>query len=170
MRQWKNSFWRRWLTRWLVERLPTESVDKRSYLLQALGKVGDETALKHLIAAMKDPDETVRRFAISALVDYGGPYAVETLIEALRDPESDIRAAAATALGQSRDLRATDALIETLEDAEPSVRAQAVIALGHLQAREALIPLQHMMQNESSEWMLRYVTQAIAEIKGGSTE
>lgn len=170
-----NKFWRKWLTQWLINRLQTKSVEIRTYILQALGKVGDESALPAILNAVGDSNSTIRRFAVSALADLGDTRAVDALIGALNDSDTDIRAAAVTALGKFGDKRAENALIALLDDkvenpdgiGEISVRAQAVIGLGHLRSNQALPLLNQMMATESNEWMRRYISQAIKDIEGG---
>jgi len=165
-----NKFWRKWLTRWLINRLRTKSVEIRTYILQALGKVGDESALPAILDAVKDSNSTIRRFAVSALADLGDTRAVDALIGALNDSETDIRVAATMALGRLGGKRAENALIALLDDKEISVRAQAVIALGHLRSNQALPLLNQMMATESNEWMRRYISQAIRDIEGYVSE
>ena len=168
MHQQKRSrFWRRWLTRWLIAQLRVKSLDIRTYVLQALGKVGDESALPVILNAAKDSNSTIRRYAVSALADMGDIRATDTLIEALGDSETDIRVEAVMALGKLRDKRADSVLIALLDDADMSVRAQAVISLGHIGSERALPLLNRMMENESGEWMRRYISEAIREIEGG---
>jgi HEAT repeat protein len=170
-----NKFWRKWLTRWLINRLQTKSVEIRTYILQALDKVGDESALSAILDAVGDSNSTIRRFAVSALADLGDTRAVDAIINALNDSETDIRVAATMALGRFGDKRAEDALIALLDDkvenpdgiGKISVRAQAVIALGHLRSNQALPLLRQMMATESNEWMRRYISQAIRDIEGG---
>lgn len=162
-----SSFWRRCLTRWLIARLRTKSEEKRTYILQALGKIGDETALPVILNAARDSNGTIRRFAISALADLGDTQAIDALIAALGDSESDIRATAAMSLGSLGDKKAENALIALLNDKEVSVRSQAIIALGRIGSSRALPMLNQMMIVESSEWMRRYMSQAIREIEGG---
>lgn len=162
-----NGFWRRWLTRRLIARLRTKSEETRTYILQALGKIGDETALPVILDAARDTNSAIRRFAVSALADLGNSQAIDALIVSLDDPETDIRAAAATALGMLGDRKAEDGLIALLSDEEISVKAQSVIALGHLGSDKALPLLNQMMVTESSEWMRRYISQAIRDIEGG---
>ena len=168
MNQQRHSrFWRRWLTRWLIARLRTGSEEMHTYILQALGKIGDESALPVILDAAKDSNGTIRRFAVSALADFGDARAIDALITALDDKEPDIRVAAVMALGESSDRRANDALMALLDDKDSAVRTQAVIALGHLGSDQALPLLNQMMDAESNEWVRRYISQAIREIEGG---
>ncbi|MDQ1317904.1 MAG: hypothetical protein QG588_1559 [Candidatus Poribacteria bacterium] len=163
----KNSFWRRWLTRWLIARLHTKSVDTRTYIIQALGKIGDETALPVILDYAKDTNSTIRRFAVSALADQRDIRAVDALIVALNDSENDIRSTAAISLGLLGNEKAENALIEILKDNDVTVRSQAVIALGHIGSSKSLIILNQMVFTEPNEWIRRYISQSILEIKGG---
>jgi HEAT repeat protein len=183
----KSGIWRRLLTRWLISRLQIKSVEIRTYILQALGKVGDKSAIPILLHAAKDTDNTIRRFAVSALADFGDTETINAIIDALNDLEADIRATAAMSLGllgdmqktnknnpltpivkgESINMRVEDALIERLGDKDISVRSQAIIALGNLRSSKAFSILSQMTSTESNEWIRRYISQAILEIKGG---
>jgi HEAT repeat protein len=163
-----SSFWRRWLTRRLIARLRTKSEETRTYMLQALGKIGDETALPVILDAARDASSTIRRFALSALADMGDARAIDTLIDALDDPEDDLRTAAAMGLGSFKDERAEDALIALLDTRNDSVRTQAVISLGNLGSIKALSTLKKIMANEPNEWIRRYISQSILEIERNS--
>jgi HEAT repeat protein len=101
------------------------------------------------------------------LADLGGTQAIDAIVAALDDSEADIRVAAAMLLGGLGDKRAENALIMLLDDEDVSVRTQAIIALGHLGSSQASPLLNQMLSTESSEWMLRYISQAIQEIEGG---
>jgi HEAT repeat protein len=183
-----SRFWRRWLTRRLINKLQKGSVETRTYILQALGKIGDESAFPVITNAAGDANSTIRRFAISALADLGDSRAIDTLISALDDPEADIRAAAVMGLSFFEtkklkqknvvdtkklkqknvvDERVENALIGLLSDEDSSVRTQAIISLGHLGSIRALHKLKQIMNNESNEWMRRYISQSIREIEGG---
>jgi HEAT repeat protein len=70
-------------------------------------------------------------------------------------------------VGSFGDERVENALIAILNDKDSSVRAQAIISLGHLGSIQALHKLKQIMNNESNEWMRRYISQSIREIEGG---
>jgi HEAT repeat protein len=163
----RSSIWRRWLTKWLKSRLKKDSVENRTYIIQALGKVGDESALPIILDSAHSEDSTIRRFAISALADLKDARAIDALIEALNDSENDIKATAVIALGFLDDKKAEIPLIELLKDRDNSVRSQAVIALGRLRSTQALPILEQMKNTEPNEWIRRYISEAILEIKGG---
>jgi HEAT repeat protein len=101
------------------------------------------------------------------LADQRDIRAVDALIVALNDSENDIRSTAAISLGLLGDEKAENALMEILNDNDVTVRSQAVIALGHIGSNKALIILNQMVFTEPNEWIRRYISQAILEIKGG---
>ena len=162
-----SNFWRRLLTKCLILGLRIKSVDVKAYILQALGKIGDDLADPIILDAAKSKDNTIRRFAISALADIGNDRAIDAIIDALNDKESDIRATAAMSLGLLGVMKAEDHLIELLDDKDDSVRTQAIIALGNLRSNKAFTKLNQMTLTETNEWIRRYISQAIIEIEGG---
>lgn len=163
-----RQMWRRWLSRRLLARFEKAATEEKTYLLQLLGRYGNGSALEPLLDAVRSSDCTLRRFAVSALADYGDARALDALIVATQDEESDIRAAAVMALSRFREVHVLDVLIQTLKDTHPAVRSQAVIALGHFGSTKSLPALKAILESEKSEWIRRYASQAIEEIKGGS--
>jgi HEAT repeat protein len=53
--------------------------EHRKFLVDALGAIGDRSAVPALVRALDDPDENVRAAAAESLGNLGGPYAVEAL-------------------------------------------------------------------------------------------
>jgi HEAT repeat protein len=143
-----------------------------------LGEMGDERAIPHLIAALRDSEWNVREAAEDALAQIGSP-AVEPLLKALR--EYQIRKFVIKILGRIKDERvldplfaqlrneefkeaATEALVEVgqpaverltavLNDKDKNVRKHAVIALGDIGVTECVDLLIEATQDE--EWEVR---------------
>ena len=63
-----------------AEKDPKKKVD----LLRVLGKIGDDTSLAQIRAALADPDETVVDAAVRALVDWPTPAARDDIYEVAR--------------------------------------------------------------------------------------
>ena len=57
---------------------------KKADLLRVLGKIGDDTSLAQIRAALADPDETVVDAAVRALVDWPTPAARDDIYEVAR--------------------------------------------------------------------------------------
>jgi HEAT repeat protein len=87
--------------------------------------------LDALIAAAKDPDETVRSKAIWALgvIDPTADAVVSTLLDAMKGSDNAVRGAAASALKSAPARAAIYPLILALQDREASVRSKAADAL-----------------------------------------
>ena len=152
-----------------------------------LGEMGDERAIPHLIAALRDSEWNVREAAEDALSLIGSP-AVEPLIKALR--EYQIRKFVIKILGRIKDERvldplfaqlrneefkeaATQALVEVgqpaverltavLNDKDKNVRKHVVIALGEIGVTECVDLLIEATKDE--EWEVRMA--AIAGLDG----
>src|SRR2546427_8727434 len=80
-----------------------------------LGEMGDERAIPHLIAALRDSEWNVREAAEDALAQIGSP-AVEPLLKALR--EYQIRKFVIKILGRINDERVLDPLFAQLRNEE----------------------------------------------------
>lgn len=121
-----------------------EDPQARKAAAEALGNIGDPTAVEPLIAVLNDTwseYQGTHDAAVNALAKIGAP-AVEPLTAALRtakrtdnawaDPDLNLRAGTSRALGEIGDPRAIDVLIRTLPDNIPAVRQNAARALGNI--------------------------------------
>lgn len=100
----------------------------REIAAAALGTIGDDAALEHLLAALKQGDFSVKEAAAAGLVRIGKA-AVRPLVAALRETKPRVRETAAAALvriGAS----AIEPLITALEDS--AVRETAMEALSKI--------------------------------------
>ena len=131
-----------------------DSSSARDIAEEILGQIGDKRALKALITALRDEDDSVRKAAVDALkemdwipddtengiafwiesanwnkcVRIGSP-AVELLLVALKNEECYPLEFVAETLGKIRDPRAVQPLISALSNRNETVRKAAVEAL-----------------------------------------
>ena len=94
-----------------------KNFEVRSYVAMTLGKIKDVRAIKPLIDAMRDDQNSfdVRDVSSNSLGNFGAP-AVEQLITALKDKNRYVREGAANALGIIKDVRAIEPLIKVLKN------------------------------------------------------
>ena len=133
-------------TEGIITRLLSLSKDKntRRHVIDALGRIGSERVVEHLIPLLKDEDVGVRWQVVFALGEIGPERVVEHLILLLKDEGWRVRENAASALSAISPERAVDHLIPLLEDKDGDVRWSAASALGEVRperAVERLIPL-----------------------------
>jgi HEAT repeat protein len=113
----------------LIKALGSHKTAVRIAAAEALGHVGDASAVQPLIVALKAWD--VREAAVEALAHIGAE-ALEPLIAALSEGDRDVRIYAAGALGQIGETRAVEPLISALQDPGMLVRVAAAEALDRL--------------------------------------
>ena len=108
----------------------------RTGAARILGLAGNPNAIDPLLAAVKDPDQDVRRSAIVAVgsikdAKTGFAYAqvVGPLVQALKDPYWDARSEAANALGQAHQGTAVKPLLDAVTDSDGTVEDSAETAL-----------------------------------------
>jgi HEAT repeat protein len=127
------------------------SLQLDAYILQIRAQ-NPPDKIAGLIAALRDPRESVRLSAIESLRDLGDRRAVPPLIAILSGGSEPERAAAAEALGSLRDPRAVGPLIAALESVDPnhsnpnissdrSARCYAALSLGEIADPRAAKPL-----------------------------
>jgi HEAT repeat protein len=136
----------------LFERLsPTreEDVKVRRYLVLALGKLGDRSAVPVLLEATKDPDPETRLYSIWALGMLGDPRAVDAVLEASRSEDPGVRKMAAYVAGKLGDRRVVPRLKVLLEDRVPDVRWNAAIALATLGDGTGIAVLRSMIDRDA---------------------
>src|SRR3989475_1625328 len=125
----------------LIGCLTSKNWIMRMHAAKALGNLGDERAVRHLIPLLMDSVKAVRVDATDALAEIGRP-AVATLLAALRHEEWILRLHACEALGKIGAEEAVAPLCEVmLHDRDMAVRqdaAKALGSLGHPAAFEAL--------------------------------
>ncbi len=68
----------------LVSELKSTSAENRIDAAWALGELGDQRAVEHLIKVLSDPDDTVRYNVVKALGNLGDNKAVPYLSKALK--------------------------------------------------------------------------------------
>ena len=110
----------------LVQALDDERREVRERAVSALGRIGDQSALPHLVQALKqDEENAVRVKAASALGQLGDKRAVPHLVQALGD-KGKVPWWAGQALGR---LGALPELVQALNDKRSRVREGAVRGL-----------------------------------------
>ena len=170
--------WRYIPTHVLLRKLRSESAEMRAYAAEGLGGVGDVHAVAPLIDALTDNNSTVRRFAISSLGKIRDARAIDVLIPFLQDEEADMRCAAAVALGElgltedrflTPPVQVIEALINSVTDNDRGVCAAAVVALGRIGNPQAVSALNALAETTDSEWIRRYISEALHQIEEQNT-
>ena len=126
-----------------------EDVRVRRYLVLALGKLGDKSAVPVLLKATKDPDPETRLDSIWALGMLGDPRAVDAVLEASHSEDSGVRKMAAYVAGKLGDPRVVPRLEVLLEDRVPDVRWNSAIALATLGDGTGIAVLRSMIDRET---------------------
>lgn len=111
-----------------IEGIKLEHANIAKAAINALGKLGDIRATKHLVRAL-DLEE-INRSAAKALGELGDPNAVMPLIHTLSNPNEWVRINAVKSLGEIGDLLAREPLaLVLLNDQSVLVRQEAKAAL-----------------------------------------
>jgi hypothetical protein len=129
----------------LVKTLSSSEGPQRAAALQALGKraeQGEPLPLAAIVAALHDPEWSVRAIAALTLRLGGERVPLEPLLGALGDEDESVRAAAARALGAMGERVPLKAVEGALHDASWRVHEAAVLALGELGPR---VPLEVLL-------------------------
>jgi len=104
-----------------------------------------------MVAALADPDPTVRLYGVLGLTAVHETGAVHALIGVLDDDNFSLRFAAANALGELGDPRAGEALIPLLCDPEYSVRLRATWSLQKIGDESLTGPLIDVLREKPDE-------------------
>jgi HEAT repeat protein len=116
----------------ILPSLKDDSDNARFEAVRALGKLGGDEAVRHLVRiARRDSCDFIRREAVRLLrtAGQGHPEVLTMARERLRDPSRDVRVQAARLLGGFQDARSIPSLLKATADAHWSVRESAEIAL-----------------------------------------
>ncbi len=161
----------------LLKRLPVETSFGRNKVIELIGNLGTQEAIRALIGffpddelrwmavrqvaqlravaipslleALSAPNPDTVRFAAYTLGEIRAVRAVPALVPLLADPDAEIRQHVAYALGMIRDKTATEALIGALKDPDPVVRGYAATALGEIGDTRARAALLAALRTEN---------------------
>lgn len=101
-------------------------------VIEALGQIGDTTAVEPLIVLLTHKEQKIREYTAAALGKLRDSRAVGPLITTLSDEYERVRWYAADSLGKIADPVCTDSLVKLLSDTSARVRESAVTALGQI--------------------------------------
>jgi hypothetical protein len=127
----------------LVETLKSRHPENVITAAQALGELGDRTAVEPLVILFHNSSSPpkVRLAAAEALLQLKSAPAVVTLLGALRRDSWEVRRNAAAVLGQIQAAWAVDPLNNALDDPHPVVRRTAAAALRRIGTADAIAAL-----------------------------
>src|SRR6266446_4184178 len=129
----------------LIAQLGASAPEERRLAVMGLDEADDPRAVAPLIAALRDPDATVRRLAVRALGDGDAgvrreavvalgylrePGTVPALRAALEDPDASVRRLVIGALNFFKDPALLPCFLTALSDPDWQVRREAAIVLG----------------------------------------
>jgi HEAT repeat protein len=158
-----------------VPRLIEALSDKDGYIREAaanaLGMIGNKSAVEPLIRALQyrdeqvyedDEDSEARMRAALALGRIGDPQAFDPLIKAISEDDMQLSWYAIEALGMLRDPRAIPVLITTLEHPDIDRRKSASSALVKF-GDAAIMPLINIAKDTNRKWRI-FAIKALGEI------
>jgi len=143
---------------YLIEALGSDRKDVRLMAINSLGVIGDESAIPHLMNALKqtlkdkDGEDVSVRVVKSAIISFGTA-VLRDLMGELKSQDWMVRATALDILGEIGDSSTSAEFSRMLGDPEHEVRAKAAKGLGKLKVREA-IPLL-LAALKDPDWVVR---------------
>lgn len=118
---------------------------------EALGWVGNSSAIPLLSRLVTDPNWNVRISAIRAMAEIGDQQAIHPISMALSDPNHNVREVAAEALGAFKTVAIISSLTKAVSDSEPFVRLAAVESLSKIQNEAVTQLLTKALDDENSD-------------------
>lgn len=159
-----------WVTsRQLVEWLDDDYPEFRVVAAAALGELGDEHAVSHLVTAFDDLDPRVRERAVRACGAIGDERATGPIADRLDDSDPRVQRAAANALATIGTERALSFLIPAARADDEVVRRLAVSELGRFESVEPL-PVLGRALADSDERVRRAAVLSHIELLAGDVD
>ncbi len=124
-------------TQALIEAFETANKNRRKFIIDILGEVGDKACLPLMLKGLDDPDENVQASAIEHLGLMGDKTVVSRLVEILESGNLWLAFPAAEALGKISDLSAVGPLLAALKR-RGNLREPVLKALGRIGDRSAI--------------------------------
>jgi HEAT repeat protein len=143
-----------------------ENAQVRAAVLRVLGYFAYPEGLSALVAASRDPDESLRLAALSGLPLMDAPAALDAVLVARSHRSARTRAAAVRALGQMTDRpQVIDSLLAALSDPDPWVRYYACQSLGKARNESTTEALASLLGDGSGQVRVAAV-EALAHLGG----
>jgi HEAT repeat protein/beta-lactamase regulating signal transducer with metallopeptidase domain len=140
--------------------------NQRSYIVAALGEIGDPSALEALERELgRGYSDEHSQYVIQTIGKIGSDAAQPMLIRALKHRHAKVRAQAASQLAAYKNDASIDALVLALRDLDELVRSMAAQALGKIGSRRAIPALIPMFQDLSDDVKV-HAGNAVARIGG----
>lgn len=136
----------------------------KSRAVQALGIIGNETAIGLLRLALEDVEASVRIEAAALLALKDEKAMLEFLMLELRAEDNDIKEEVVNALWSIGSESAADYLEKALEN-PPFVRQRALEAIASIRG-EAAVPILSSYLDDDEEWVRSTVVKSLGEIGG----
>ncbi|WP_138007535.1 HEAT repeat domain-containing protein [Halalkalirubrum salinum] len=130
--------------------LSSDIPELRMAAANALGNLGEASAIPALLSALDDEYSAVRIRVCKALGTLEHPRAVEPLIRQLDDSRGQVRLAAANALATIGNDRALSALLDMLSDENPEIRRISTVALGNARSVRVVEPLADTLSDNNA--------------------
>ena len=143
-------------------------VASRARAARALGHIGDRGSAAPLIAALGDPDATVRREAAFALGLVADSASVPALAAGLRrEGDPAVRVAIVTALGYIGSRAASPSLATSIRSPRVAERQAAALASARLRDSTLVDPLLRVVRDSHAEtrWRLAYALGRIGDVR-----
>jgi HEAT repeat protein len=120
-----------------LERQFERDPETRLHSLRAIGRIGDGSAARRLMACYREHERAVRLAIIDALGAITAPVAEPFLAQLLCDRRPDVRGRAVVAIGQYATDGAVERLVHATLDPDARVRLAALEALSAFSGRAA---------------------------------
>ncbi len=133
----------------LIELLEENEIRIREETVKALGMIGAEEALPHLLDRLReDHASTVRANAALALSNFESEECKTALKEAAEDEDWEVRHDSAIAMGNFRDDGVEEKLCSLIEDKEIEVRKKAIDSLGEVGDEDMISEIEKYLDDE----------------------
>lgn len=153
----------------LIEHLCSRSDRVRTRAAEALGSIGDSTALEPLMDRFRqEPSVTAQAAIVKSLGELKDSAALPALRQALEKPDP-VRCKAVAALAELGGPDATRLILEQLEHPSGPVRYQAATALGRIGSATA-IPHLERLAGDADDMVRRAAVKALRELGDDRTE
>ena len=136
-----------------LEKLPNLSLSLASYIVEALGEIGNPKAVPVIVSAIDSGDFELQKIASGVLAKLG-PDGIEALLRMAANRDQPGRPYVISALGTNSTESGTPLLLQILEDSseEKFVRCQAAQSVGRIGGSPNILPtLLAMLQAADEE-------------------
>ena len=136
-------------TSFFIDKLSSDSLQKKKLSIMYLGKLGNPEAIPSLIRLLNEPDDDIRKLAFASLKVFNPEDTIPYVTHTIQDADSYYQIRLILLLSEIKSPLAAPILLEMLRSPDVSVRSSAAKALSNCVDNSSISVLEEALEDEN---------------------